>query len=144
MPNSRKLLPTEETVVVSQLLDLDIRGFPSRLASVTDIANSLQAERGCSPVRVNWAATFVKRQLELKVKFNRKYDYKRALCEDPEIVRGWFRLVENVKAKYGILDEDSYNFNESGFMIGVISTRAVVTGSDRQERPKIVQQGNRE
>jgi hypothetical protein len=35
-----------------------------------------------------------------------------------------------VKAKYGILDEDTYNFNESGFIIGVILTKAVVTGSD--------------
>jgi hypothetical protein len=49
-----------------------------------------------------------------------------------------------VKAKYGILDEDTYNFDESGFIIGVISTRAVVTGSDCQERPKTVQQGDRE
>ncbi|KAF1922946.1 DDE-domain-containing protein, partial [Didymella exigua CBS 183.55] len=43
-----------------------------------------------------------------------------------------FHLVENTKAKYGILDEDTYNFNESGFMMGVISTGAVVTGSERK------------
>jgi hypothetical protein len=29
---------------------------------------------------------FVKRCLELIVKFNQKYDYKRALCEDPEVI----------------------------------------------------------
>jgi hypothetical protein len=44
----------------------------------------------------------VKRRSKLKVKFNRKYDYKRALYEDPEVVEGWFRLVVNIKAKYGI------------------------------------------
>jgi hypothetical protein len=49
-----------------------------------------------------------------------------------------------VKAKYGILDKDTYNFDESGFIIGVISTRAVVTGSDRRGRPKTVQQGDQE
>jgi hypothetical protein len=49
-----------------------------------------------------------------------------------------------MKAKYGILNNDIYNFDEAGFMMGVISTRAVVTRSDRQGRPKIVQQGNRE
>ncbi|KAI1507827.1 hypothetical protein KJE20_05125 [Pyrenophora tritici-repentis] len=36
------------------------------------------------------------------MKFNRKYDYKRALCEDPKVIRGWFSLVANIKAKYGI------------------------------------------
>jgi hypothetical protein len=94
------------------------------------MADLLRKERGQPPVVVNWASTFVKRCHELKVKFNRKYDYKRALCKDPEAVQGWFRFVENTKAKYGILNEDTYNFDESGFMMGMISTGAVVTGSE--------------
>ena len=52
--------------------------------------------------------------------------------------------MENTKAKYGILDEDIHNFDEAGFLIGMISTGAVVTGSERRGRPKSVQQGNRE
>jgi hypothetical protein len=52
------------------------------------------------------------------MKFNRKYDYKRALCEDHRAIRAWFRLVANMKAKYGIQDEDTYNFDETGFIIG--------------------------
>jgi hypothetical protein len=139
-----KLLKTEEEVIVRHILDLDARGFPPRLAAVKDMADSLLAERHRDPVGQNWAATFIKRCPELKVKFNRKYDYKRALCEDPETIRGWFYLVENMKAKHGILDEDTFNFDESGFMMGMISTGAVVTGSDRRGRPKTIQQGNRE
>jgi hypothetical protein len=60
------------------------------------------------------------------------------------VIQGWYRLVENTKAKYSILDEDTYNFDKSGFMMGVISTGAVVTGSERCGRPNIVQQGDRE
>ncbi|KAF1928794.1 uncharacterized protein M421DRAFT_62886, partial [Didymella exigua CBS 183.55] len=59
---------------------------------------------------------------ELKVKFNYKYNYKRALYKD-------LKLIENTKAKYSILDKDTCNFNKSSFIIGVISTGAVVTGS---------------
>ena len=59
-------------------------------------------------------------------------------------MREWFELVRNIKAKYGIQDGDTYNFDESGFMMGVISTRAVVTGSKRRSRPKALQPGNRE
>ncbi|KAH9869850.1 hypothetical protein J1614_007175 [Plenodomus biglobosus] len=108
------------------------------------MADSLLAKRHRDPVGVKWATDFIKRRPELKVKFNRKYDYKRALCEDPEAIRGWFRLVENTKAKHGILDEDMYNFDETGFMMGQILTGAVVTAADRRGRPKTVQQGNRE
>ena len=46
--------------------------------------------------------------------------------------------------KYGICDEDVYNFDEAGFMMGKITTQLVVTGSERRGRPKAVQPGNRE
>ena len=108
------------------------------------MANSLRAERNLGHVGVNWPNTFVKRQPELEVRFNRKYDYKRALCEDSGVIQGWFSLAANIKAKYGIQDEDTYNFDETGFMMGQISTGAVVTASERRGRPKAVQPGNRE
>jgi hypothetical protein len=56
-----KLLPTEETVIVQHILDLDVREFPPRLAAVKDIADSLLAERYRDPVGQNWASTFVRR-----------------------------------------------------------------------------------
>ena len=81
---------------------------------------------------------------EFTMKFNRKYDYKRALCEDPEVIRGWFRLVANIKAKYGIQDEDMYNFDETGFMMGQIKAQMIFTGSEKRSAPKRIQPGNRE
>lgn len=136
--NSRALDKNEEQVVVKHILDLDARGFAPQLSAVADMANSLRAERNLGPIGTNWPSTFVKRQPELKVKFNQKYDYKRAKCKDPKVIRGWFRLVENTKAKYSILDNNTYNFNKAGFIIGVILTGAVVTALERQGRPKLV------
>jgi hypothetical protein len=60
------------------------------------------------------------------------------------LIRSWFELVEQTKIKYGICDEDVYNFNEAGFTIGKITTQLVVTASERRGRPKAVQPGNRE
>jgi hypothetical protein len=131
MANSRNLTNDEEQVIVTHILELVARGEPPRLAAVTDMANSLRKERGLAPVGSQWASTFVSRQEELKTVFNRKYDYKRALCEDPEVIQGWFGLVANTKAKYGILDDDTYNFDETGFMMGQISTGVVVTDAEK-------------
>jgi uncharacterized protein YoaH (UPF0181 family) len=86
MANLRNLTATKEQVIVEHILKLVARGFPPRLAAVADMANSLRAERNLGHIGLNWPSTFVKRQLELTVKFNRKYDYKRALCEDPEVI----------------------------------------------------------
>jgi hypothetical protein len=50
MPNSRKLTDQEEDIIVQFILDLDSRGFPSRLRFIEDMANSLLADRDAPPV----------------------------------------------------------------------------------------------
>jgi hypothetical protein len=143
-PTTMNLTKLEEDVVAKHIIDLVNRGFPPRLAEVADMANSLRAERSLGQVGLNWPSTFVKRRTDLRMKFNRKYDYKRALCEDPDDVRAWFKLVGNTKAKHGILDDDTWNFDETGFMMGQICPGMVVTASERRSRPKAIQPGNRE
>jgi hypothetical protein len=46
--------------------------------------------------------------------------------------------------KYRIVDTDIYNFDETGFIIGIISIVIVVTSSERAGRVKAKQPGNRE
>ncbi|RYC78456.1 hypothetical protein BFJ63_vAg18671 [Fusarium oxysporum f. sp. narcissi] len=144
IPKSRRLSDIEEHIIVEFILDLDSREFPPRLRCVEEMANRLLADRGMPPVGKRWASNFVKRHKELKTRFFRKYDYQRAKCEDPTIIRNWFRLVENTNAKYGIRSDDIYNFDETGFMMGMIASGMVVTGAERRERPKSVQPGSRE
>ncbi|RKK79343.1 hypothetical protein BFJ71_g16262 [Fusarium oxysporum] len=144
IPKSRKLSDLEEQIIVQFILDLDSRGFPPRLHCVEEMANRLLADREMPPVGKRWASNFVKRHKDLKMHFFRKYDYQRAKCEDPTIIRNWFRLVANVIAKYGIRPDEIYNFEETGFMMGVIASGMVVTGAERRGRPKAVQPGNRE
>ncbi len=144
MPPCRKLTNLEESTIIQYILDLDARSFPPRLCGVEDMANRLLADRDAPPVGPRWASNFVKRRKELSTRFTRRYDYQRALCEDPNVICGWFQLVRNTVAKYGILVEDMYNFDETGFMMGMISTTMVVTSSERRGRPKLAQPGNRE
>ena len=48
-----KLLIIEEEVIVKNILNLDIRGFPLRLSAVKDLANSLLAARYYNPISPN-------------------------------------------------------------------------------------------
>jgi len=142
--NSRKLTDLEEQTIVQYIVELCSRAFHPRLCYVEDMANRLLRERDAPPVGKLWAHNFVKRQPELRTRFTRKYDYQRAKCEDPKIIGEWFALVHNTKAKYGILDDDVYNFDETGFMMGIIIPAMVVTTSDGRGRAKQAQPGNRE
>ncbi|KFY79331.1 hypothetical protein V499_01665, partial [Pseudogymnoascus sp. VKM F-103] len=98
-----------------------MNGMTSRRDSTSNLQKLTPYEESAL-VQINWTTTFIKRRTEIKAKFSWKYDYKRAKCEDPKIIKGWFSLVRNTVAKYGILEQDIYNFNEAGFAMGVIAT----------------------
>ena len=57
---------------------------------VEDMANLLLATRGTTPIQTvgkNWVANYVKRHLELDIRFLRRYNYQRVKCEDPKIIK---------------------------------------------------------
>jgi hypothetical protein len=142
--NSKKLTKLEEEVIVEHIIELDSRGFSPSLAAVRDMANTLLRERSAPQIGQNWPSNFVARTPSIKTRLNRPYDYRRARCEDPEIISRWFELVQSVVRDYGIAKEDIFNFDETGFQMGVISSQMVVTGTERRNRPKAVQPGDRE
>ncbi|RYN74745.1 hypothetical protein AA0119_g12096 [Alternaria tenuissima] len=90
------------------------------------MANQLLAVRGGGQVGEKWASNLVRRKSELESRLTRQRDRQRLLCSDPEVISPWFDLVQDVKAKYGILDEDNYNFDETGFTMGVAGSVKVV------------------
>jgi hypothetical protein len=142
--NLRKLTNLEESVILRRVLDLDSRGFQPRLSDIQEMADRLRIDRHASRVRLRWADRFVQRHPELTMAFRRRIDYQRAKCEDPEVVRAWFTLVRNMIAKYGIQEVDIYNFDETGFLMGMLSSAKVVTSSERRGKPRTKQPGNRE
>ncbi|OBS15737.1 hypothetical protein FPOA_13465 [Fusarium poae] len=137
----------EEEEEILPLLDLSCLNdveMPSSPPCLPNHEPPPDIARLSSPVGKRWAINFINRQPGLKTRFPRRYDYKRAKCEDPTIIRNWFKLVQNTIAKYGIQTNDIWNFDETGFMMGMISTGKVVTSIERRGRPKSVQPGNRE
>jgi hypothetical protein len=141
---SRKLTDLEEQTVVRYILDLDSRSFPPRKSGVEDMANRLLELRGGERVGVNWVTNFVRRHPEIQTRLTRRIDYQRIKCEDPDIYQAWFILVRRTIEEAGIQESDIYNFDETGFVMGMISSEMVVTSSDRTGRPRQAQQGNRE
>jgi hypothetical protein len=143
-PNCLKLTTTKEQTIVQYILDLDARGFAPWLCEVADMADKLLGVRGGKLVSKHWAERFITRSDELKMAFNRAKDRQRILQEDPEVIGAWFKLVEDTKAKYGVLNDDVHNFDETGFQMGVIGSMKVVTGAERRTRPELIQPGDRE
>jgi hypothetical protein len=96
------------------------------------------------PVGKKWVSRFIQSQSELQTKWSRRFNSQRAHYEDPTVIAAWFKLVEETRQSYGVLDQDIYNFDETGFAMGVAATSKVVTSADRVGRAVVVQPGNRE
>lgn len=141
--STMKLTSSEEAAIVRHVLDLATRGFPPTKVMVRDMANQLLAERGRDPIGKRWADNFLKRTPDLRTRWTRRYDRQRALTEDPVALREWFSLVEATRAQYGVLDEDTYNFDETRFAMGVVLSQLVVTGAGKRGKARLVQPGGR-
>jgi hypothetical protein len=105
-PKSKRLTKLEEEAIVQRILEECLRGIPPSKAHVRDMADRLLRERGGKPTGKNWVDNFIKRTPELRTRWSRPYDHQRAACEDPAVIQPWFTLVQLMKAKYGIVDED--------------------------------------
>ena len=75
---------------------MDLRGVAPRPSMVWEMADLLLQNRGITPVLSvgeKWVYNFVKRHPLLSSRFSKRYNYERAKCEDPKIIREWFDLV---------------------------------------------------
>ena len=107
------------------------------------MASRLLAGRGADIVSRNWVENFVKRSPEFETPFTQR-SYQMDKCENPGVISSWFSLLRNTIAKYGILQEDIYNFDETGFLMGAFSSVMVVTTSEGRGKAKLIQPGKRE
>jgi len=137
------LTPTEEDIIIQYIFDLDSRGFPPRIDDVRDMADLLCKIYDAKPIGKQWPYNFVRRRPELKMRFSCAYDFQRTFYEDPELINVWFQLVANICTKYSIQDCDFYNFDEIGFIMGIIYGNMVVIYVDRCGRSKQLQPDNR-
>jgi hypothetical protein len=143
-PKSKRLNKLEEETIVRRILEESARGFAPTKPDVRAMADKLLHERESNPTGKNWVDNFVKRTPELRTRWSRPYDHQRATCEDPAAIQRWFDLVQAIKQKWGIVDDDIYNFDETGFMMGKILSQLVITGSEGYGKKKRIQPGNRE
>ncbi|OQD75008.1 hypothetical protein PENANT_c160G06905 [Penicillium antarcticum] len=142
-----KLTEIEEESLQKWILSLDSRGAAPRPSIVREMADLLLAARGSTPpltVGQNWVTNSVKRHPELSSRFSRRYDYRRAKYEDPKIMIEWFNLVQKTISQYGINPDDVYNFDETGFAMGLIATAKIITRAEYYGRRSLLQPGNRE
>ena len=130
-----KLSYSEEKALCRYIDRLDSINLHVRQEFVVDAANAILKERAGknnTPLTVGkcWIKRFLKRHSYDTVK-QKVLEQNRQVAENPKVVREWFEKLRKVIQEEGILPEDIYNMDETGFQIGVGKDQLVITKRKR-------------
>jgi hypothetical protein len=148
---NRLLLECEEAELIKWICSMEQRRFPPFLIDVKRMAQSL-LDRRCSnasgfrTIGKNWIYRFYNEHPSIKARLSRSRDVQRVKNEDLYIIKPWFERVLETWQKYGITEEDTYNFDKTGFAIGLITgsrSSKVITSSESVGRATVIEPGNR-
>lgn len=113
------------------------------------VANSFLKKRytgsGKPPiVRAHWTARFLQRHPQYVIQKQKPLVTERKNAYKPETFQTHFEDYCNVKVEKGVQDEDTYNFDETGFSVGVGKDQWVITKDDTNARLYMEDPNNRE
>lgn len=75
----------------------------------------------------NWTTRFLKRHPELHIRKQKPIDILRQAACDPQAISEWFRRLATTWGEYNFLPDDVWNFDETGFRIGMGRKQRIVT-----------------
>jgi hypothetical protein len=137
---NRRFLDVEEKAICRYLDRLDKLSLPAQrelLRGAADnilLANWTPASPDEKPPSVgqHWASRFLERHPEYTLKRQKVLDLERERAESYESLKNWFQLLQDVITDHGIDSNDIWNFDETGFRIGVGRDQLVITKQQRQ------------
>lgn len=116
----QRLTPKEEEFLVQWIIEQDNQGFPPTHTRTREMAERiLQIHDDHQPLGRKWLTHFLQRHPEISSCIGKKIDAKRIQGTQPELVGEFYNLYEQLRKKYGIVDEDIWNMDEHGMGLGI-------------------------
>jgi hypothetical protein len=137
--------------------DMDDAGFPPRVdllrSMATALAQNIAKENGLGSshesayIRRNWISRFLDHNPALASKYGTQIDRQHQHASNPITLRDYFNklahLIRKLISKGLQPDDDIYNFDEKGFILGYSSKAKVVCRKERRN-PNVAQDDSRE
>ena len=139
---NRRFSDEEERALCHYLDRLDRMGLPAQQELLRAAADSILMhgytpdldDPEDKPPRVSdkWVSRFLKRHPQYTIVRQKTLDIERKQAEGYKALEEWFNLYKDVCNRYGVLNEDTWNMDETGFCIGVGRDQLVITKQKRQ------------
>jgi hypothetical protein len=138
-PNGRKLDESQESALCRYIDFLDSIYLPPKRPAIAAAANAILAschtDDSTKPPTIgsHWLQRFLRRHPEYLVRRQRAIDIERKKCLDRQVAREWFDSYQETIAQYGITTDDIWNFDETGFNIGVGRDQWIITREPKRQ-----------
>ncbi|KAJ5112092.1 hypothetical protein N7532_000137 [Penicillium argentinense] len=136
-PNGRKLDPAQEKALCGWIDYNDSLGVPVKRTQIVAAATSILklANPSSPPLSEKWLKRFLQRHPKYNIRRRKSLDIERLHAHDKSLIQEWFQRFQNAFDLYGVQPEDLYDFDETGFQIGIGKDQWIIT---REPRRKIV------
>lgn len=105
-------------------------GLAPKRKQIEAAANSILHEANCdTSLRVgdHWLKRFLQRHPKYHRRSRRALDLERLQAHDKSAIERWFQSYHDIIQRYGITPQDIWNFDETGFQIGVGKDQYIIT-----------------
>lgn len=128
------LSPQEEKGLANYTLRMCQNGYPLPVKALRSLALVIRQRRRTAPERAgkppgkNWPQGFYKRNPQLKARRLRAIPWDRHDHTIYPKVAEWFSIIGNELADPAILDENVFNMDETGVLLGKVGSLKVLVG----------------
>ena len=145
----------EEAALAGYVKELSRNGYPPTYATVQEMAAEIQRRRVAKlnfeegmelvqypPIGEDWPRRFIERHPNLTAMYSRRIDASRLKEASAETITRWLESAREVIQECNIRSKNIYNMDETGFAIGSIKRRRIIT--DRRMHQKFQAQPGRQ
>ena len=110
--------------------------MPPTQEMVRRFANEIRQklDKASMPVSNSWLSRFCKRHPEILVKKTKPMETARIGAHSEKDVLEWFQKYDTFLQKYNITSSNLWNFDETGFLIGVLKSCKVVVSRAKKNQ----------
>jgi hypothetical protein len=140
----QKLSYAQENVLLKWIKELTISGYSPGHRLLKEIAEDIRTTRSRDlddasppllelharlPLGQDWVPRFIKRHPHLAVVIGRRIESVRMDGATKPVLDAWFDAYRTVIQEYKIMQENTYNMDESGFSIGTMESTRIILDS---------------
>lgn len=128
------LTPEEEAVLIKYALLYNERGVPLKIKSLRKLAaeildrKNVQAELG-----LHWHQALLRRNPQIKDILLQPVSKKRKNATTEPVAKKWFALYQQLRTEHAISDEEVYNMDERGLMLGPVQRSMVLVTMEQKK-----------